>query len=149
MWLPLIAANRVRGVDETAAAQDPPPRPLVIACAVIGLQALALVAAAGIVLVKAATQKSSDLTGALVLAAIALAGAFALGACVRALLRLRPAARTPVVVIELLALPVSYTLAFQADRVGYGAPILLSALTVIYLLFTPPVREVLDRPISG
>jgi hypothetical protein len=135
-------------VDETA-AQHQPPRPLVIACALIGLQALALVAAAGIVLVKAATQTSSDLAGALLLGAIALAGAFALGACVRALLRLRPAARTPVVVIELLALPVSYTLAFQADRVGYGAPILLSALAVIYLLFTPPVREVLDRPIGG
>ena len=50
--------------------------------------------------------------------------------------------------IELLALPVSYSLAFQANRVGYGAPILLSALAVIYLLFTPPVREVLDRRIG-
>ena len=136
-------------MDEDATGQVLPPRPLVIACVLIGLQALALVAAAGVVLVKAATQTSSDLTGAVLLGAIALAGAFALGACVRALLRLRPAARTPVVVIELLALPVSYTLAFQADRVGYGAPILLSALAVIYLLFTPPVREVLDRPVDG
>lgn len=135
------------GDDATDAVT--PPRPLVIACVLIGLQALALVAAAGVVLVKAATQTSSDLTGALLLGAIALAGAVALGACLRALLRLRPAARTPVVVIELLALPVSYTLAFQADRVGYGAPILLSALAVIYLLFTPPVREVLDRPVDG
>lgn len=134
--------------DDTA-GQLQPPRPLLIACVLIGLQALALVAAAAVVLVKAATQTSNDLIGALLLGAIALAGALALGACLRALLRLRPAARTPVVVIELLALPVSYTLAFQADRVGYGAPILLSALAVIYLLFTPPVREVLDRPIDG
>ena len=126
-----------------------PPRPLVIACGLIGLQALALVAAAAVVLVKAATQTSHDLIGALLLGAIALAGALALGACVRSLLRLRPAARTPVVVIELLALPVSYTLAFQADRIGYGAPILVSALAVIYLLFTPPVREILDRSIGG
>jgi hypothetical protein len=135
-------------VGEDTADQLQPPRPLVIACGLIGLQALALIAAAAVVLVKAATQTSHDLAGALLLGAIALAGAFALGACVRALLRLRPAARTPVVVIELLALPVSYTLAFQADRVGYGAPILLSALAVIYLLFTPPVREILDRSIG-
>ena len=114
----------------------------------LGLQALALLGAAAIVLVKAATQKSHDVTGAVLLAGIALAGAVALAFCARALLRLRPAARTPVVVIELLALPVSYSLAFQADRVGYGAPILLSALAVIYLLFTPPVRELLDRTIG-
>lgn len=133
--------------DETVDRAQP-PRPLVIACVLIALQGSALIAAAAIVLVKAATQKSSDLTGALLLGAIALAGAVALGACVRSLLQLRPPARTPVVVIELLALPVSYTLAFQADRVGYGAPILLSALAVIYLLFTPPVREVLDREID-
>jgi hypothetical protein len=135
-------------VDEQMPDPTGPPRPLVLACGVLGLQALALVGAAAIVLFKAATQKSSDVTGAVLLAAIALAGAVALALCARALLRLRPAARTPVVVIELLALPVSYTLAFQADRVGYGAPILLSALAVIYLLFTPPVREVLDRAIG-
>jgi hypothetical protein len=120
----------------------------VLACGLLGLQAVALVGAAAIVLFKAATQKSHDVAGAVLLAAIALAGAVALGFCARALLRLRPAARTPVVVVELLALPVSYTLAFQADRVGYGAPILLSALAVIYLLFTPPVRAILDRSIG-
>ena len=132
---------------EESADAGRPPRPLVLACGVLALQALALVAAAAIVLIKAATQESSDVTGAVLLGGIALAGAVALGLCARGLLRMRPAARTPVVVIELLALPVSYTLAFQADRLGYGAPILLSALAVIYLLFTPPVREVLDRPV--
>jgi len=115
---------------------------------VLALQALALVAATAVVLVKAATQTSTDVLGAVSLAAIAVAGAVALAFCARGLLRLRPAARTPAVVIELLALPVSYSLAFQAGRVGYGAPILLSALAVIYLLFTPPVREVLDRAIG-
>jgi hypothetical protein len=135
-------------VSDEAADGTQPPRPLALACGLIGLQALALVGAAGVVLVKAATQKSTHLAGAVLLGAIALAGAAALGLCVRGLLRLRPAARTPAVVIELLALPVSYSLAFQANRVGYGAPILLTALAVIYLLFTPPVRELLDRRID-
>jgi hypothetical protein len=129
------------GID----APPPPPRPLVIACAIIGLQVLALLAASGIVLVKALTQTSNSLTGALLLAAIAVAGAAAMVICARGLLRVRPAARTPVVVIEALALPVSYSLAFQANRVGYGGPIMVSALAVLYLLFTPPVRAVLDR----
>jgi len=132
-------------VDEQPEDGSQPPRPLVLACGVIGLQALALVAAAVIVLAKAATQKSTTLGGALLLAAIALGGAAALVLCARALLRLRPAARSPAVVIEALALPVSYSLAIQAGRVAYGAPIMLSALAVIYLLFTPPVRDVLDR----
>ena len=49
------------------------------------------------------------------------------------------------VVLQLLALPVGYSLAFQAGLLGYGAPILLGALTVLYLLFTPPARAALDR----
>jgi hypothetical protein len=122
-----------------------PPHPLVIACAIIGLEALALVAAAVVVVVKAATQTSSSLAGALLLAAIALAGAGVLTFCARGLMRVRPAARTPVVVVQLLAVPVSYSLAFQADRVAYGGPIIVAALAVLYLLFTPPVRAVLDR----
>jgi hypothetical protein len=135
-------------VDDESPGAARPPRPLVLACGVIGLQVLALAGAAAIVLVKAATQKSTNAAGAVLLGAIALVGAAALVFCARGLLRLRPATRTPVLVIEFLALPVSYSLAFQAGRVGYGAPILLSALAVIYLLFTPPVREILDRSIG-
>jgi hypothetical protein len=47
--------------------------------------------------------------------------------------------------VQLLALPVSYSLAFQAGRVEYGAPIMVAALAVIFLLFTPPARQALDR----
>jgi hypothetical protein len=122
------------------------PRPVVAACVIIGLQALALVGAAVVVIVKALTQTSESLAGALLLAAGALICAAALVLCVHGLLGRRPAARTPVVVIEVLALPVSYSLAFQAGRVGYGGPIMVSALAVLYLLFTPPARTVLDRP---
>ena len=41
-------------------------------------------------------------------------------------------------------LEVSYDLAFQAGRLAYGLPILASAIAVVYLLFTPPVRAVLE-----
>lgn len=132
-------------MSDDGAADAPPPRPLVIACFVVGLQVLALVAAAALVVVKALTQTSHSLAGALLLAAIALSGAAVLVVCIRGLLHLRPAARTPVVVLQVLAVPVAYSLAFQAHRVGYGGPILVSALAVLYLLFTPPARAVLDR----
>src|SRR6266568_97665 len=80
-----------------------------------------------------------------VVQALALLGAVVLVSCARGLLAQRPAARTPVVVLELLALPVSYSLGFQAGLLAYGVPIMFSALAVLYLLFTPAARAVLDR----
>jgi hypothetical protein len=118
------------------------------AVTVIAAEALALVATAVILVAKTATGHPHDLAGALLLAALCVAGALVLGLAGRGLLQLRPAARTPVVVLELLALPVSYSLAFQAHRAEYGGPILVAALAVLYLLFTPPAREALDRDIE-
>jgi hypothetical protein len=128
-------------------AASPPelPRALKIASVIIGIEALGLVAAAGWLVAKTITGTPNSLGRALLGAALALCGAAALALCARGLLRLRPAARTPIVVLELLAIPVSYSLAFQADKVGYGGPILIAALAVLYLLFTPPARAVLDR----
>ena len=37
------------------------------------------------------------------------------------------------------------SLSFQAGLIQYGGPLMLSAVVVLYLLFTPPVRAVLDR----
>jgi hypothetical protein len=79
---------------------------------------------------------------------LAFAGATVLGLCARGLLRLRAAARTPVVVLQVLALPVGYSMAFQAGVLVYGGPILIAALVVLYLLFTPPARAALDRDLG-
>jgi hypothetical protein len=116
------------------------------AVAVIVAESLALVATAVVLVVKTSTGHPHSVAGALLGAALALAGALALGLAARGLAHLRPAARTPVIVLQLLAVPVSYSLAFQAHRVGYGGPILVAALAVLYLLFTPPARAALDRP---
>jgi hypothetical protein len=125
------------------------PRPLRTACAIIGLEALALFAAAVFLVVDTVTGAPTSVGRALSGAGLALLGALVLAFGARSLLQLRPAARTPVVILQLLALPVSYSLAFQAGRVGYGGPIFVAALVVLYLLFTPPVREVLDRESPG
>jgi hypothetical protein len=121
------------------------PVQLRAATAVVCLQGVALLVAAAVLVVKTLTGHPDSVGRALLGAAMAVLGAAVLLTCARALLALRWPARTPVVVIELLALPVSYSLGFQAGLMAYGAPILLSALAVLYLLFTPPVRSALDH----
>lgn len=116
------------------------------AVSIVLLEALALTGATIFLLADTAFGTPSDLARALLTAAFAATAAVALVFAARGLWHLRPAARTPVVVLQLLALPVAYSLAFQAHRVGYGGPILVAALAVLYLLFTPPARAALDRP---
>jgi hypothetical protein len=48
-------------------------------------------------------------------------------------------------VLQLLALPVGYSLAFQAGLPGYGGPILVLAVAELYLLFTPESRSSFPR----
>jgi hypothetical protein len=121
------------------------PVQLRAAAVVIGLESLALVVGAAILIVKTVVGHPDSVGRALLGAGFALLGAAALAVGGRGVLRMRPAARTPVVVLQLLALPVSYSLAFQAGRVEYGGPMLVAALTVLYLLFTPSARAALDR----
>ncbi len=121
------------------------PTPLRSACAIVALECAGLLAAAGFLVVSTIVGHPSGLGRALFGAALALGGALLLGGALRGLLRLNPAARTPVIVMQLLAIPVAYSLAFQAGRVAYGGPILIAALSVLYLLFTPPARLALDR----
>ena len=125
---------------------DAPPRPLKAACALLGLEALGLLAGGVVLLVDTVTGHPTDRASAVLTAAFAVAGAVALAYGARGLLRLRPAARTPMVVLEVLAVPIGYQLAFDSERPEWGWPVLLVALAVLYLLFTPPVRAVLDRP---
>jgi hypothetical protein len=121
------------------------PGPLRAACFVLGIECLALVGLAGFLVFDTITGSPQSVSRALLGALFAILGAAALAAGIRGLLKLSPAARTPMVVIQLLALPVSYSIAFQSGRYAYGGPILVAAVVVLYLLFTPPAREALDR----
>jgi hypothetical protein len=131
-----------------AAPEDAVPGVVRAACVILALEALALTGIAAFLVYDTAAGSPHNVAGALLGAALALVGAAVLVLGARALVRLRPAARTPVVVLQLLALPVSYSLAFQAGIVAVGGPILVAALVVLYLLFTPPARAALDRDIS-
>lgn len=122
------------------------PPALRVAVVVLALEALALAAAAAILVLKTITGHPDEAARALLGAGMALLGALVLAACARGLLALRPSARTPALVLQVLALPVGYSLGFQAGLIGYGGPILFAAVAVIFLLFSAPVRAVLDRP---
>lgn len=124
------------------------PAPIRTACVILGLEILGLIGIAGFLVYSTIFGHPGGVARALLGAAMAVAGAAALAFGARGLLRLSTVARTPVVVIQLLAVPVSYSLAFQAGRVLYGGPILIAAVAVVYLLFTPPAREVLDRDVT-
>lgn len=139
--------DRLPGVadEDDGGAPRRVPRALSAACAILGLETLGLLVVAGIVVGEAVSEKHGSLVRSLLGAAFGVVGAAVLAACARGLLRLRPAARTPVVVLQLLTLPIGYTIAFDDDNAAAGGPILLAALAVLYLLFTPPVRAVLDR----
>lgn len=114
---------------------------------VVLAEAVALVGVALVVLAETVFGEPLDLLGSLLQAALCLVGAAVLVVCARSLRALQTGARTPLLVLQLLALPVAYSLWFQGDgHPQYGAPIAIAALATIFLLFAPPSREALDRP---
>jgi hypothetical protein len=118
------------------------------AAAVIYVEALALLGATGVLIDKTITGNPHNRWGALSVAGLAVIAAASLAYGARSLLRLSSAARTPIAVLQVVALPVAYSLAFQASLPQYGGPILLAALAVLYLMFSPPARAVLDRVVD-
>jgi len=143
--LPSPAASPEASTPPAAPAPADVPKPLRVACALIALQSLGLVVAAGALLVETVYGHPADRWSAVLGVGFAVLGAVAFGLGARGLLRLRPAARTPMFVLEVLTVPIAYDVAFDSERYAYGGPILLVALAVLYLLFTPPVRAALDR----
>lgn len=128
--------------DEPAPAV---PGPLRVAAGIVAVQAAALLVTAIVLLVLAFVHTTTRLWAALSVAGFAVLGAAVLYACARGLLALRPSARSPIVLLEVIALPVGYSLGIQAGRWVIGVPLLLSALAVLVLLFTPAARAALDR----
>ena len=125
--------------------QQRPPATLHAAAALVALQAAALVVTAVVLTVLAFVHTSTRLWAALAIIGFALLGAVLLALCARGLDRQRPSARSPIVLVELIALPVGYDLGFQAGRYAVSLPILIVAIAILVLLFTPTTRQALDR----
>jgi hypothetical protein len=120
---------------------------LAAAAGFVAAQAAALVVIASALLVATATSSAHKLWIPLAEVALVLLVAFTLLACARALLARRAAARSPVVLAELLCLPVGYSLGPQAGLWLVAGPLLFSALAVLLLLAAPSSRAQLKRGI--
>ncbi|MGX7679334.1 hypothetical protein ACSMXN_10595 [Jatrophihabitans sp. DSM 45814] len=134
--------------DVPQAADEPRenvPTAIRAAAAIVFAEAVALLGAAVVLLVLIAVHTTTRLWAAFAVVGFALGAAAVLWLCARGLNRLRPSARTPVVLIQLLTLPVTFSLGFQAGRLFIAVPILLAALATLVLLFTPEARQSLDR----
>jgi hypothetical protein len=131
--------------DDSAPSGQAVPQTVRFAAGLVLVQAVALAVTAVALVVLAFVHSSTRLWAALSIVGFAVLGAVVLYLCARGLYALRPSARSPIVLLELIALPVGYSLGIQAGRVAVGVPVLVSAVAVLVLLFTPSARAALDR----
>lgn len=127
--------------SDTAAA----PAAVRLAALVAAVEGLALLGLALFFLVELAVSTPTAVGAALGALVFELLGAAILLTVARGLQRARRWARSPSVVLQILFLPVGFTLAFQAGQPWWGIPVLALALCELYLLFTPGARLALDR----
>ncbi|MFC7753623.1 hypothetical protein [Tsukamurella soli] len=130
-----------RGVD----TRRPVPRAARIAGGLVGAEGVAGVVVGVVELIRGLTAGAASPRGAYGLAfwlipmgAAVLAGGWALWSG-------RRWGRTLGVLANLLLLPVGYTMAFQSHLAGFGIPVLILALAVLVLLFSPATVAWLDR----
>jgi len=128
--------------DPSAAGPSDRPTTLVGGAALVGLEALGLLAAAVFFLVALGVADTDDRVRAAVATLLALLGAVGLALVTRGLLRRRRWARAPALVTNLLVLPVAYDLV-RGGRWYVGVPLLVVGLAVIGLLFVRPTDEAL------
>ncbi|HEY9389569.1 MAG TPA: hypothetical protein VIR27_07325 [Mycobacteriales bacterium] len=122
----------------------PSPRPVRLAALVAAAEGLALVGLATFFVVELVTASPSDTDIALATVGFQLLGGVLLFAVAWGLYRVRRWSRSPSVVLQVLFLPVGYTLTFQAGQPWWGVPVLVLAVAELYLLFTPEARQAFD-----
>ena len=101
--------------------------------ALVAAQGAGLLSASVFLFVGGATGGAYDPGSARLGAAMALLGAVALGTLAWAVWRRRKWATSPLVVVEVLSIPVAVSL-LQAAQPGYGVPLLVSAVLVLALV---------------
>jgi hypothetical protein len=88
------------------------------------------------------TSTAADLTSALLITAFAALGALVLVLIARALGNLRPAARAPAIVLQLMLLPVGYYM-IGGGLAWLGVPLMALGIGVSVLLVSPPTTRAL------
>jgi hypothetical protein len=132
-------------VDVPAPDAVSPAAGLRVAAGLVFLEGLALMAAGAWLLVQTVAGSPDSLGTALFLALLAVAVGVAVAWLSRLLLRGQRWARSPVVVVQLLALPVGAGLV-QGARYPYAVVDLALAVVVLGLLVTPAARAPFEPP---
>jgi hypothetical protein len=122
------------------------PRPVLAAAVLVTVEGAALLVLAVVNVVLTALDDAGSVPLALVGALLLAIFGGALLLLARALRALKPPARSPVVAVQIVALPVGWTLASTNGRPEIGVPVLVLAITVLVLLFaTAEARDALAR----
>jgi hypothetical protein len=128
-------------------AEQPPavPGPVRAIALLVAVEAAALLLLAGAQALSTVLGEPTSVGGALVTAAFAALGGVLVLLLARAVLRVRKAARSPVVVVQLIMLPIGWNLIHPSGRPEFGVPVLAVAVAVLALLATPAARAALER----
>lgn len=128
--------------DEPQTRPDSLPAPLRWAVWLLAGEAVAVALVAAFLAYEDVTARATDLQAALVVTALALAGAAALAGLARALWRCRAGARGPAVVLQLMLLAIGYYMT-QGGLAWLGIPVIALGLVVCGLLITPATTRAL------
>lgn len=120
--------------------QSAAPRALGLAGLVVAVQAAALLVAVAVLAAATVLGRTENLGRAGFGVLVGLAAGLAMLRIGLGLVRVEGWARAPAVVVQLLLVPVGYTLAFTARQPAYGVPILALCVAELFLLFTPEAR---------
>lgn len=122
------------------------PRAVRLAGLVAAAQGVGVLAVTAILGVATVLGEPDSYGRALFAVLIGLAGGVLLLRIGLGITRLEGWARAPVIVAQVLLVPIGYTLAVTAQLPWYGVPILASSAAQIYLLLIPEARRAfLDR----
>ncbi|HVA61682.1 MAG TPA: hypothetical protein VNG13_14275 [Mycobacteriales bacterium] len=126
----------------------PRSTPLDAAAVLVGVEGLALLVGSGDYLARIVVGRPHDVVTAVFGGALGVVAAAALLWLVRPLRAGRRFARSPVVLLELLAVPVAAGL-LQGGKAGIAAAVGAPALAVLGLLATPSARGPFEIPTAG
>lgn len=129
------------GVPDVASASRRAPRPVSTAAALTVVEGVALLAVCGAYLVRILTGKPGDRASALLGAAMGFGLALLLPVLARGLARLRRPALTPVVLVNLLGLPVGVGLLQGRVYLAGGIVLALSLGVLVSLFGSREARE--------
>ncbi|MBA2416767.1 MAG: hypothetical protein H0V64_12960 [Geodermatophilaceae bacterium] len=122
------------------------PRAVRLAGLVAAAEGAGVLIAAAVLGVSTLLERPDSYGRALFAMAIGLAAGVLLLGIGRGVFRVQGWARAPVIVAQVLLIPVGYTLAFTAGLPLYGVPILALCVAEFFLLLTPQARQAyLDR----